>query len=107
MTSIAERLRLQAGARLEKVPLSKQHNALIEVEADDLGALVKATPEGLEGAARLARDSYAVSSVASAGRLVAVRADHVLALAQVAVAGESSPAAVPPMPAAVDDPDGE
>lgn len=106
MTSIAERLRLQAEARLKNMPLSKQSSAFIEVEADDLGALVKATPEGLEGTARLARDSYAVSSVASAGRLVAVRADHVLALARVAVAGESSPAAVPPA-AAVDDPEGE
>ena len=106
MTSIAQRLLLQAKQRVDGfVPGPGLHlrNAFIEVEADDLAALVKVTPEGLDGAARLARDSYAQSSVASAGRLVAVRADHVLALATVAVAAEQGA----PVAAPVDDPDGE
>ena len=93
MASIAERLRAQAEARLDKVPLSRQHLALIEVDAADLRELVLATPAGLEGQAGLARDSWMVSSLASAGRVVSVRADHVVSLAS--HAGTTSAAAVP------------
>lgn len=94
MTSIAERLLIQARARLKGLVLRpRQHmcDVLIEVEADDLAALVNATPDNLDGVAKQAREVYAISSAASAGRIVAVRADHLEALAAIAVGSHAAP----------------
>lgn len=97
MASIAQHLHAQARRRLDGLQLrDDQHvrDALVEVEAEDLRALVVATPGDLPaGPAKVARDSWAVGSLASAGRIVSVRADHLAALANIAVQAE--PAAEP------------
>lgn len=94
MASIAQHLHAQARRRLDGLQLrDDQHvrDALVEVEAEDLRALVVATPGDLPaGPAKVARDSWAVGSLASAGRIVSVRADHLAALADVAMRAEAA-----------------
>lgn len=95
MASIAQHLHAQARRRLDGLQLrDKQHvrDALVEVEAEDLRALVVSTPGNLPpGPAKVARDSWDVGSLASAGRIVSVRADHLEALAAIALQAEAAP----------------